>query len=195
MAVRAQHFDEGKPIKGKGRDMRLRLMGLKVSNLTDESSEAQQKRHGKGTLHQWTQKANKSSGSLNKVKGVEDLSPIDLTLMDDSGDESDGFEEIFLESAPCPHCRKTVPYANDAFNDHVTQCGTSGRSTNTPGLVEDPAVIDLSMSSQPEVLTVQTFNSKSNDVPGKPLKRKKESGKAAGDAFTKMMRNSSKAKA
>ena len=51
MAVRAQNYNDGKPIKGKGRDLRLRLMGLKVSNLRDESEEAVQKAKGKGTIY------------------------------------------------------------------------------------------------------------------------------------------------
>lgn len=50
IAVRAQNFDDGKPIKGKGRDLRLRLMGLKVSNLRDDSEEAAHKGKGRGSL-------------------------------------------------------------------------------------------------------------------------------------------------
>lgn len=46
LATRAMAYDQGKPFKGKGRDLRLRLMGLKVSNLKDESDEAAHKKIG-----------------------------------------------------------------------------------------------------------------------------------------------------
>lgn len=51
LATRAQQYDEGKPIKGKGRDLRLRLMGLKISNLRDDSDEAVEKSKGKGSIY------------------------------------------------------------------------------------------------------------------------------------------------
>lgn len=36
IVARAAAYDDGRPIKGKGRDLRLRLMGLKVSGLRDD---------------------------------------------------------------------------------------------------------------------------------------------------------------
>lgn len=51
MATRAQDHEAGRPIKGKGRDLRLRLMGLKVSHLRDDSEEAITKSKGKGSLY------------------------------------------------------------------------------------------------------------------------------------------------
>jgi len=46
VAARAKAYDEKKPIKGKGRELRLRLMGLKVSNLIDDSEDAAKKKTG-----------------------------------------------------------------------------------------------------------------------------------------------------
>ena len=45
--ARAAAFDDGRPIKGKGRDLRLRLMGLKVSGLRDDVAHKQK---SKGAL-------------------------------------------------------------------------------------------------------------------------------------------------
>lgn len=49
VAIRNAAYDAGRPIKGKGRDLRLRLMGLKVSGLRDDSEEAVRAREKKGT--------------------------------------------------------------------------------------------------------------------------------------------------
>ena len=47
VAARAAAYDDGRPFKGKGRDLRLRLMGLKVSGLRDDIAVKQK---GKGAL-------------------------------------------------------------------------------------------------------------------------------------------------
>lgn len=119
--ARAKAVDEGKAIKGKGRDLRLRLMGLKVSNLNDLSEEAATKKTG---LHKWAERGSTSKVKVEDIPAKVDSGPIDLTM---EASEDEDFEEIFLEAAPCPGCQKTFPFADNIFNNHVQACPERGK--------------------------------------------------------------------
>lgn len=131
VAARAAAFDDGRPIKGKGRDLRLRLMGLKVSGLRDDAA---QKEKSKSALHQvrrmkapiiflshdLLQWAENAASKQSKSKAAMAQS-IDLTLDDDS-EEDDGFEEIVLQAAPCPTCHRSVAFADGQYEAHIDNC-------------------------------------------------------------------------
>lgn len=191
MVARAAAFDDGKPIKGKGRDLRLRLMGLKLSNLRDDSDEVQQKQHRKGTLHDVSEEqqawkrvtdSHKQYAQNPKAKPKrEDSGPIDLTILDDESDDEDGFEEIFLEAAPCPHCRQTFRYSDDIYGNHVRSCARAV-SADT-----EHEVVDLSKSSQPE-LPPRASPRKAPLKAAKRSKHEKKAVKGSGNAFAKLMK-------
>ncbi|CAD6581192.1 MAG: hypothetical protein CYPHOPRED_001511 [Cyphobasidiales sp. Tagirdzhanova-0007] len=166
MIARATAYDQGKPYKGKGRDLRLRLMGLKVSNLKDESEEAARKKVG---LHKWAIKPaptraplvkGGSTDDLNSITNIGPANLIDLTGLDDSIEEEEGdFEEIFLEAAPCSICKKTFPFADDIYNLHVQTCRR-----------QDDVVPDMAQSAQDldhESMSILPLSPLTSELPSK----------------------------
>ena len=113
----------------------------------------------------------------------EGSAPIDLTILDDESDDEDGFEEIFLEAAPCPHCRQTFRYSDDIYGDHVRSCT---RAVSAAAETEHE-IIDLSKSSQPESHLHNPPRKASTKAP-KRTKHTKTADKGSGNAFVKMMK-------
>lgn len=130
--MRAAAYDDGKPIKGKGRDLRLRLMGLKISNLRDDSKEAQEKRkENTNSLHAWTKKSSAAPTKTRTPEAIDltdliESEPEDASMQRQQVDcetvDEDFNDDLLVAAAPCPICHLTFSYANDSYDGHVKIC-------------------------------------------------------------------------